>query len=71
LSLWICIGCCREWYLSDRTQCGHGSCQCGNCHTGHNIVLPSVSVVPIRQDTMQSWLVSGWCLSDRTQCSHG
>jgi len=24
LSLRICIGCCREWYLSDRIQCSHG-----------------------------------------------
>ena len=27
-------------------------------------------VVPVRQDTMQSWFVSVWYLSDRTQCSH-
>jgi len=33
--------------------------------------MASVSVVPVRQDTMQSWLVSVWYLSDRTQCSHG
>lgn len=23
LSLLICIGCCREWYLQNRTQCSH------------------------------------------------
>jgi len=73
-------------YLSDRTQCSHAWCQCSTCHTGHNAVMPSVSVVicqtghnavmpgvsavPVRQDTMQSSLVSVQYLSDRTQCSH-
>jgi len=32
--------------------------------------MASVSVVPIRQDTMQSLPVSVWYLSERTQCSH-
>jgi hypothetical protein len=42
----------------------------GTCQTGHNAVMASDSMVPVRQDTMQSWLVTVWCLSDRTQCNH-
>ena len=30
----------------------------GTCRTEHNAVTASVSVVPVRQDTMKSWLVS-------------
>ena len=87
LSLWICISCCREWYLLDRTQCkswlvlvwhpsgrtqwSHGQCQCGTCQREHNAVMVSFSKVPVGQDTMQSWLVSVWHLLDRTQGSHG
>ena len=30
----------------------------GTCRTGHNAVMATDSVVPVRQDTMQSWLVT-------------
>ena len=43
----------------------------GTCQAEHNAVVASVSVVPVRQDTMQSWLVSVCYPSDRTQSSHG
>ena len=32
----------------------------GTCQTGYNAVMASVSVIPVGQDTMQSWLVSVW-----------
>jgi hypothetical protein len=43
----------------------------GTCRTEHNAVMVNVTVVPVQQDTMQSWPVSVWYLSDRIQCSHG
>ena len=41
----------------------------GTCQARQNAVMVSVSVVPVRQDTMQLWLVSVMYLSNRTQHS--